>query len=193
MPRLRSKSKVRKSRSKSKSRKQSKAPLRKYQKTLMSFQQCDAMTVKQIRKSAAFKKLVPFGTYKNSSNKYHYGKRSYMKKSQICEALSNPKAYHKKIKKNFVAKKNSGPRKRNSRLGDCRPYSRKPPCKRTGAFKHSGLTTTAKKCCYKRAMSTKTKNKRRKNAAKKTRKRTTYNRTKSNQGKSKKKRSRKRS
>ena len=158
----------------------------KYQKTLMNFNKCmSENTLKQIRKTRAYKELVPFGSYKNKSNAYHFGRKSSMKKRDLCRALSNPKAYHKKVKEKYgtgkrkgVGKmKNSAKRKRYSRLGNCTPASgpkkRTEPC--TGAFKNRGITTTAKKCCYKKPMSAATKRKRRSNAKAKKAAKTRYN------------------
>jgi len=150
--------------------KKSKTPIGAYKRKLMDVNECMSKTVKQIRKSEAYRKLVPFGTYRNKSNVYHFGTKSTLRKQPLCEALSNPKSYHAKIKKNrgtgkrkgANAIKNSGNRKRFSRLGNCTPQSgikkRTLPC--TGAFKYSGLTTTAKKCCYKNPQSAATKAKR---------------------------------
>lgn len=162
-------------RSKSKKSKSRKSPMAKYKRTLMDVNECMSKTVKQIRKTEAYRKLVPFGTYRNKSNAYHFGNKSTLRKGKLCEALSNPKSYHAKIKKKkgngkrkgANAIKNAGPRKRFSRLGNCTPASgpnkRTAPC--TKKFKHSGLTTTAKKCCYKKKQSEATKLKRKRNAA----------------------------
>ena len=189
MPRSKSKKSSRKSRSSK--------PLRKFQKALMDYNSCMDKTVKQIRKSSAYKDLVPFGTYKNPKS-YHFGKRSYMKKTELCEALSDPKKYHAEIKKNYGTGKrtgankitNSGPRKRFSRLGNCTPSKRKQPCK--APFRHKGITTTAKPCCYKKPQSAKTQAKRRANASAKKAQKRRYNRQKTiTQGKSSRRRRKK--
>lgn len=154
---------------------------RDYKKTLMHHQECINKTLKQIRKTNAYKQLIPFGVAgrknMNSKHKYHFGNKSTMRKGDLCEALSDPKKYHAKIKRNYGTgkkkgarkMKNSSKRKRYSRTGDCRPFSgpnkRTPPC--SGSHKNSGLTTTAKKCCYKKAQSAATKAKRRRNSASK--------------------------
>ena len=188
-------------RKKTKSRKSKKSsPMAKYKHQLMDVNECMSKTVKQIRKEGAYRNLVPFGTYKRKSNVYHFGNKSTMKKAQLCEALSNPKAYHARIKKNKGtgkrkgpnAMKNSGKRKRNSRLGNCTPSYRKPTngsCKNSKvmskskkvAAPHKGLTTTAKKCCYKKKQSAATKAKRKRNASKKKSAITKYNSKTSNQ------------
>jgi len=164
---------------------------RKYQQALMSYNNCMDKTIKQIRRTAAYKKLVPFGTYMNKSQKYHYGRRSVMKKGSLCQSLSDPIKYHRKIKRNFDKNRNSSKRKRDSRLGDCRPYQRRPPCSNT--HKHVGVTTTSNKCCYKRKMSKKTLAKRRRNTSIKKRIKRNYNKNVSNQGKRRPSRSRERS
>ena len=156
--------------SSSRKSKKSSSPMAKYKKTLMDVNECMSKTVKQIRKTDAYRKLVPFGTYRNKSNAYHFGNKSSLRKQPLCDALSNPRSYHSKMKKNKGTGKRKGPnkiknsakRKRYSRLGNCTPSRRKPPCK--APFSNSGLTTTAKKCCYKKAQSSKTKAKRRRNA-----------------------------
>ena len=158
------------SRSKSKSKSS-----RKYTKTLMDLNECMSKTLKEIRKSKAYKRLIPYGVGKrkiaNPNQKYHFGSKSTMRKAPLCEALSNPKAYHKKLKKAYgtgkkAAIKNTGPRKRYSRKGDCRPFSgpnkRTPPCRQTN-FPHRGLTTSGKSCCYKKKQSQATKDKRARN------------------------------
>ena len=144
----------------------------KYTQELMDLTECkDEKTLKEIRKTKAYKMLIPYKVGKrkkaNPNQKYHFGYKSTMRKDELCEALSNPKAYHKKLRKAYGTGKKPdikslGPRKRFSRKGDCRPYRRKPPC--SGSTPHKGITTTAKPCCYKRKQSEKTQAKRRKNA-----------------------------
>lgn len=165
-------------RSKSKSTKSTKSkkkgsPKTVYTKSLLDLNKCMSMTVKEIRKSTAYKQLIPFGVGNrksaNPKNKYHFGNKSTLRKAPLCEALNNPKQYHAKLKKAYADGKkqnikNTGPRKRYSRTGDCRPYRRKPPCK--DPTPHKGVTTTGKNCCYKKRQSEDTKRKRKANANK---------------------------
>ena len=110
-------------RSKSKSSKSTKKTSsgRQYTKTLMDVNKCMTKTLKEIRKSSAYKKLIPYGVGSrksaNPNQKYHFGNKSTMKKGQLCEALSNPKSYHSKLKKAYGTGKkkqikNTGTRKR---------------------------------------------------------------------------------
>lgn len=176
-------------RSKSKSRKSPKSA-KKYTKMLMDLNECMTKTVKEIRKTQAYKRLIPYKvgsrTGENKNQKYHFGNKSTMRKGDLCESLSNPKAYHKKLKKAYGTGKkkqikNTGPRKRYSRTGDCRPFSgpnrRKPPC--TGKHKNKGVTTTGVACCFKRPQSAKTQAKRKANAKKVKAQRAKYNKQKS--------------
>ena len=153
-----------------------------YTKRLMNVNKCMNKTLKQIRKSEAYHNLIPFGVGKrrsaNPNKKYHFGSKSTMRKQELCEALSNPKAYHNKLKKAYGTGKrkqikNTGRRKRFSRTGDCRPYKRKPPCK--GSKKNEGVTTTGQPCCYKKKQSAATKRKRLANKKKMLSKKKTYN------------------
>lgn len=168
----------------------------KFQRTLMQFNKCmNDKTLKQIRKTRAYRELVPFGREQHKSNAYHFGKKSSMRKGDLCQALSNPKTYHATITKNFGTGKRTGPnkiknsaeRKRFSRLGNCTPASgpnkRTAPC--TGKFQNEGITTTAKKCCFKKKMSPATIKKREANKKRKLSEKKRYNNTKSNQGKKK--------
>ena len=163
-------------RSKSKNKKSPKSA-RKYTKMLMDLNECMTKTLKEIRKTKAYKRLIPYGVGKrkseNPKQKYHFGNKSTLRKAPLCEAMSNPKSYHKKLKKAYGTGKkkqikNTGTRKRYSRTGDCRPFSgpnkRTPPC--SGSHKNKGLTTTGKSCCYKKKQSAATKAKRKANAKK---------------------------
>ena len=159
--------------------------LRKYQKQLMDINKCMSMKLKQIRKTTAYKNLIPYGVGKrkaaNPNQKYHFGNKSTMRKGELCEALSQPQQYHRKIRKAYGTGKRksikpTGPRKRYSRTGDCRPYRRKPPCKAPTKFK--GVTTTGKKCCYKKRQSEATKQKRLANKSKKIASKARYNKQK---------------
>jgi hypothetical protein len=183
-------------RSKSKSKSKSKSSVRKYTKVLMDINECNQKTLKQIRKSRAYRNLIPFGVGKrrkaNPNQKYHFGNKSTMRKAELCEALSNPKAYHKKLKKAYADGKknnikNTGPRKRYSRTGECRPYRRKPPCEAPTPYE--GITTAATPCCYKKKQSEATKNKRLANKKKVLASKKKYNEKKSNQKSTRKPRS----
>ena len=116
--------------------------------------ECTGMTVKQIRKTKQYRGLTPLGKI-NVSGSYRYGFKSYMRKDELCEALSNPKLYHEKIAKLKRQKRNAGPRQRTTRRGLCLVKARKPPCN-TSAYSFQGYTTTGLNCCYKRKMSAKT-------------------------------------
>lgn len=147
-----------------------------YTKQLMHFQECKDSTLKQIRRSSAYRQLIPYrhpGRKGKNPGKAHFGNKSSLRKEELCRALDNPKNYHKKLIKNYgtgkrKTMKNSAPRKRFSRTGLCLPLSgknkRTAPCK--GKFPHVGITTTAKKCCYAKPQSAKTKQLRKKNASK---------------------------
>lgn len=181
MPRSKSKSK---SASKSKKTSSPKSA-RRYTKTLMDINECMTKTLKEIRKTQSYKRLIPYGVGKrkgeNPNQKYHFGNKSTMRKAELCEALSNPKKYHMKLKKAYgdgkkKSIKNTGPRKRYSRTGDCRPYRRKPPCK--GDKPHKGVTTTGEACCYKKKQSEATIAKRKRNASKVKKEKAKYNRSK---------------
>lgn len=129
-----------------------------------------------LKDTEAYKQLSPFGTYKNSSGKYNYGNKSYLKKKELCLVLMNPKMYFKQNAKECkkdkkyhqkrpAEKKN---RIRETRKGQC-PNKRKPdagtnecPNSQNPEFMYKGLTTTGVSCCYKRKMSKKTMNKRKK-------------------------------
>lgn len=127
----------------------------------LNLSKCLSMTVKQIKQTPEYKGLTPLGKL-NKSGAYHYGNKSTMKKHELCIALSNPKMYHMKIKLLKDQKKKAGTRKRPSRKGRCIDPKRKLPCN-TLLYKHEGLTTTGKPCCFKRKMSQQTINKRRGN------------------------------
>lgn len=115
---------------------------------------CLGMTVKQIKKTKEYKGLTPQGKL-NKSGTYHYGNKSSMKKAELCEALNNPRNYHKKIASLKKKKINAAKRKRPTRKGECLVAKRKVPCK-DPVYKHQGVTTTGKPCCFKNKMSAKT-------------------------------------
>jgi hypothetical protein len=130
----------------------------------LPYEKCKGMTVREIRRTKEYKALTPLGV-KNPSGAYRFGNKSTMNKEELCKALDNPTAYHKKIKKLISQKKNAGPRKRSTRKGLCLAPKRKVPCS-DPAFPHKGVTTTGKACCYKNKQSEKTMNKRLKAAGK---------------------------
>lgn len=130
-----------------------------------------------LKDTEAYKKLSPFGTYQTKSGKYNYGNKSYLKKKDLCKILMNPEIYFQKnIKeckkdKKYHEKRSASEKNRirESRKGMC-PNNRKPsiitnncPNKENPLYKHKGLTTTGKECCYKRKMSKNTMNKRKNN------------------------------
>ena len=130
-----------------------------------------------LKDTEAYKNLSPFGTYQTESGKYNYGNKSYLKKKDLCKVLMNPQIYFEKNKKDCMKDKKYHKKKpnimknriRKSRKGNC-PNKRKPnpitntcPNSENPDFKHMGLTTTGKECCYKRKMGKKTLEKRRKN------------------------------
>lgn len=111
---------------------------------------CKKMSVKKIRQTKEYASLTPGGV-KNSSGHYRYGNKSTMNKEELCKSLDNPKAYHAKIAADIKKGKNSGPRKRSTRKGDCPVHRNKKECVAPHANK--GLTTTGKPCCYKKKQS----------------------------------------
>ena len=121
--------------------------------------QCQGMTLKQIRRSIEYKSLTPLGK-KNRSGSYRYGNKSYLRKTELCRVLDNPSSYHTQVKNAKKVKKNMGPRKRKTRKGDCLVAIRKLPCNGP-VYQHRGLTTTGKQCCFKRKQSKKVTDKRR--------------------------------
>lgn len=126
------------------------------------YNQCKEMTLKQIRNTPQYKKLSPLGKI-NKSGTYHYGNKSSANKEELCKIMDNPVKYQQRMIQNKSLKKNSSKRKRATRKGECLyPVARKPvagKCK-TNKFPYLGLTTEAKKCCYKRKQSEKTMKKR---------------------------------
>ena len=121
----------------------------------LPYEICIGMTVKQIRQTEEYKSLTPLGK-RNRSGAYKHGNKSTMRKEELCRALDNPAKYQMKIKELKEKKKNAGKRKRASRKGECSVPKRKLPCN-TEEYPHEGLTTTGKKCCYKKKQSRKTK------------------------------------
>ena len=124
---------------------------------------CLGMTVKQIRKTPEYKGLTPLGK-QNKSGSYRYGNKSTMRKADLCRVLNDPQSYHTQMAELKSQKKNAGPRKRASRTGMCLVEKRRIPCN-DKVYKFEGVTMTAEKCCYKKAMKPKTIAKRMKNAA----------------------------
>ena len=120
----------------------------------LSEARCLAMTVKKIKQTKEYKGLTPLGKL-NKSGTYHYGNKSTMKKAELCEALNNPRNYHKKNASLKQKKINAGQRKRATRKGECLVAKRKVPCN-DPVYKHQGVTTTGKPCCFKNKMSAKT-------------------------------------
>jgi hypothetical protein len=124
------------------------------------YAKCKAMTLKQIRNTEEYKKLPPLpGQKANKSGTYKFGFKSSANKEELCKIMDNPVRYQKKVLRNKQLKQNSSKRKRSTRKGECLyPLSRVP--KRgacvSGDFPYLGLTTTSKKCCYKRPQSKKT-------------------------------------
>ena len=124
---------------------------------------CMGMTVKQIRQTSEYKGLTPLGK-QNKSGSYRYGHKSTMRKAELCRVLNDPQMYHSQMAELKSQKKNAGPRKRASRKGSCLVARRKTPCD-DRVYKFEGVTTTGEKCCFKKAMKSKTMAKRMKNAA----------------------------
>jgi hypothetical protein len=122
------------------------------------YDQCMSMTVRELRQTPQYKNLTPLGI-RNISGHYRYGNKSTMRKEDLCRALSNPAAYQRHIKKLKDEKQKAGPRKRETRKGQCNGPRRQPPCT-DPVYRHLGYTTTGRQCCYKREMTEKTKNKR---------------------------------
>jgi hypothetical protein len=122
------------------------------------FAECYAMTVKQIRQTRAYKLLTPLGRL-NRSGSYRYGNKSTLRKRELCIVLDDPAKYHRKIQRDKDRKRNSGPRKRTTRKGNCVPRRRLPPCNRH-PYTNEGLTTTGKDCCYKKRQSNRVRNQR---------------------------------
>ena len=119
---------------------------------------CSQMTVRQIRQTPEYKGLTPLGKL-NKSGTYKYGNKSTMRKEALCQALDNPKRYHEQIISAKKEGKNTGPRKRKTRKGECLVAQRKLPCDGQ-VYKYEGVTTTGKSCCFKKKMSKKTIDKR---------------------------------
>lgn len=130
-----------------------------------------------LKETEAYKKLSPFGTYRNESGKYNYGNKSYLNKRELCIVLMNPENYFNKNKKECEIdkkyhKKRESEKKfriRETRKGKC-PTNRLPnletnecPNEINPDYKHKGKTTTGKDCCYKKKMSRKVLEKRTKN------------------------------
>ena len=132
----------------------------------MNYKECMSMSVKKIRASKEYKNLTPLGK-KNPSGSYKYGNKSYMRKKELCKALSDPAEYHRKIANMKAQKINAGPRKRPGRAGECNPKKRRPVKGKcvNPTHKHKGITTTGVECCYKKPMTEKTLKKRKANAA----------------------------
>jgi hypothetical protein len=122
------------------------------------YDECMAMTVKQIRQTKAYKLLTPLGKL-NRSGSYRYGNKSTLRKRELCIVLDDPQKYHKKIKNLKDRKINAGPRRRSTRKGNCVPKKRLPPCN-TQPYVNQGLTTTGKDCCYKKQQSDRVRNQR---------------------------------
>ena len=127
---------------------------------------CMKMTLKEIRKTPKYKSLSPLGKI-NKSGTYKYGNKSSANKEELCRIMNNPQKYQEKVKKNKSKGVNSSKRKRSTRKGLCLVAARKIPCKTTGKFKYEGVTTIGKRCCYKKEMSKKTREKRLRNASNK--------------------------
>ena len=125
---------------------------------------CENMTVKQIRKSDAYRGLTPLGK-QNRSGSYRYGHKSTMRKAELCRVLANPSLYHSSNIALKEAKKVFGARKRSTRKGECLVEARKIPCNGP-VFKFQAITSTGKPCCFKKQMKQKTINKRLGNVAK---------------------------
>ena len=124
------------------------------------YAKCKAMTLKQIRSTEEYKLLPPLpGMKPNKSGTYHEGNKSSANKEELCRIMDNPVRYQKKVLRNKQLKLNSSKRKRSTRKGECLyPINRKP--KRgacvSGDFPYPGITTTGKRCCYKKQQSKKT-------------------------------------
>ena len=114
---------------------------------------CMDLTMKQIKAHDRYKYLTPLGK-PNESGSYHHGRKSTMRKAELCKALENPKAYHKSNKRVV-----HGDRIRVTRAGFCNPktrkYSKTRGCSNPG-WPHKGYTSTGRLCCYKRPQSAKT-------------------------------------
>jgi len=113
----------------------------------LPYSKCMNMTFREIKKSKEYAVLTPLGIY-HPSRAYHEGHKSTMRKKALCDALNDPKKYHKLNKRLKDQNKPYGDRVRATRKGLCLIKSRKLPC--TGEYKYKGLTSTDQECCYKR-------------------------------------------
>ena len=59
--------------------------MKKKQDVRIPYETCMKMTVREIRRSREYKLLTPLGKL-NKSGAYHYGKKSTMRKSELCRA-----------------------------------------------------------------------------------------------------------
>lgn len=118
----------------------------------LPYEDCMLMSIRDIRQTKEYASLTPMGK-KNDTGKYRFGNKSYMNKKDLCKALNDPDAYHKKIEDLKKKGENAGPRKRPTREGECPVHRNKKEC--MAPHPHKGLTTTGKSCCYKKKQSDK--------------------------------------
>ena len=120
---------------------------------------CKQMTLKQLRRTALYKKLHydpqnrPASAGKQGAR---FGNKSYLNKAELCKYLSNPSKYIEDLNKKYKTSKRAGPRVRKTRAGDCIPKKRVPVnrrCNKNGDFKFIGETSSSMKCCYKKKQS----------------------------------------
>ena len=133
---------------------------KKQQDIRLPYETCINMPIREIRQTREYKLLTPLGK-KNTSGHYKHGNKSYLNKEKLCRALDDPSAYQNKITSLKSRKINAGPRKRETRTGDCPTARNLQDCKVHPTHKNAGLTTTGKHCCYKKKQSNKVTNKRR--------------------------------